>query len=545
MFTFAEKVSPFLPPDIRLPIRMHAPSSTLPPARPTKAGSHETVLLNRVASNRGTTRTLGVWITVAAVVLACGTPAALPAATNVVQIVSQEAGVTPFIEMVTVNLANPAALTSYQFTVAPKTGAHTRPISAVYSGAALQRRGFLNLDSPVITLPVFGLYQGRLNTVTLSFVFADGTSQTNTLSIQTAAFTDAHTTFTVLTARNSEALSYDFFLLKTFGTAASPLIIDTDGELRWSGTSGNPGGSQATAFYQNGVYLGLGTSLVRLELDGATTLSHDLSGAGVTAFHHNIDFGRDGLILDVTIPWALESVNLEVDASGNVLHTWNLGMILAAAMAAGGDDPAGFIQDPTLGDWFHNNCTAYRASDNSLLVSSRENFVIALDYDSGAIKWILGDATKHWYEYPSLQKYALTLASGTLAPIGQHALSLVNDSLLLFDDGYQSLNQVPTGISRTYSAPREYTIDTTGGVATEIWNYPDNQSIYSPVCSSVYVDAPGNYLIDYATAGPYLYTDIVGLAPDGTMAFDYQYAAPVTCDTGWNAAIVHLENLVF
>ena len=480
-----------------------------------------------------------------AVVLACGTPVALRAATNVVQIVSQEAGVTPFIEMVTANLASPAALTSYQFTVVPKTGAHTRPISALYSSAALQARGFLNLDSNVITLPVFGLYQGRLNTVTLTFGFADGTSQTNTLSIQTAAFADAHTAVNVLTARSSDALSYDFFLLKAYGTSASPLIIDTDGELRWSGTSGNAAGSEASAFYQNGVYIGLGTALVRMELDGAITLNHDLSGAGVTGFHHNIDFGRDGLILDVVIPWAVESVNLEVDASGNVLHTWNLGMIIAAAMTAGGDNPAGFVQDPTLSDWFHNNCTAYRASDDSLLVSSRENFVIALDYDSGAIKWILGDATKHWYEYPSLRNYALTLAPGTLAPIGQHALSIVNDSLLLFDDGYQSLDQVPAGISRTYSAPREYTIDTAGGVATEIWNYLDNQSIYSPVCSSVYVDAPGNYLIDYATAGPYLYTDLIGLAPDGTTVFDYQYAAPDTCATGWNAAIVHLENLVY
>ena len=171
------------------------------------------------------------------------------------------------------------------------------------------------------------------------------------------------------------------------------------------------------------MYIGVGTSLLRMELDGAVTLSHDLSGVGVVGFHHNIDPGRDGLILDVTTPWAFESVNVEVDANGNPLRQWNLGMILALAMTFGGDDPSGFIQDPTLGDWFHNNCTAYRASDNSLLVSSRENFVIALDYDSGAVKWILGDSSKHWYEYPSLRKYALQLAPGTLAPIGQHALS--------------------------------------------------------------------------------------------------------------------------
>jgi Arylsulfotransferase (ASST). len=29
-----------------------------------------------------------------------------------------------------------------------------------------------------------------------------------------------------------------------------------------------------------------------------------------------------------------------------------------------------------------------------VIVSSRENFVIAIDYETGAIKWILGDPTK-------------------------------------------------------------------------------------------------------------------------------------------------------
>ena len=499
---------------------------------------------NRITSGREITSSLRVWAAVGAAALAFGGPGTSRAANRPVEIVSQEPGVTPFIEMVTVNMEHPANLKSYQFTVHPKQGSHTRAISAQYSSAALQRRGFLNLDSPVVTLPVYGLYQDRLNRVTLTFRFANGGSQTNTLSIQTEPFAGVATPEVVQARTTDPKLSYDFFLLKNYDTPASPLILDTDGELRWVGTSGAPGGSEASAFYQNGVYIGVGTSLLRMELDGAITLDHDLGDAGVTAFHHNIDPGRNGLILDVTIPWALESVNLEVDASGNVLRQWNLGTILAAAMSAGGDDPAGFVQDPTLRDWFHNNCTAYRASDNTLLVSSRENFVVALDYDSGAVKWILGDSTKHWYEYPSLRKFALALAPGTLAPIGQHALSIVSDNLLLFDDGYQSLDQSPAGISRTYSAPREYEIDTAQHLATEVWNYPNAESIFSPICSSVYQDAPANYLIDYSTAGPYQYTEILGLE-HGKTVFEYQFTVTDYCAAGWNADILHLEDLVF
>ena len=89
-------------------------------------------------------------------------------------------------------------------------------------------------------------------------------------------------------------------------------------------------------------------------------------------------------------------------------------------MRAGGDDPSQFVY-PAPNDWFHNNSVAYNRADDSLIVSSRENFLICLDYETGAIKWILGDPTKKWHQFPSLRRYALTLAPGSLPPIGQHA----------------------------------------------------------------------------------------------------------------------------
>jgi hypothetical protein len=117
-------------------------------------------------------------------------------------------------------------------------------------------------------------------------------------------------------------------------------------------------------------------------------------------------------------------------------------------------------------------------------------FVIGLDYDSGAIKWILGDPTKAWYQYPSLRKYALTLIGDTHPPIGQHALSIASDrDLLLFDDGRASLNQSPIGEERTYSAPRKYRINARKMTAEETWTYLASPSIYSAYCSSVYEDA--------------------------------------------------------
>ena len=85
---------------------------------------------------------------------------------------------------------------------------------------------------------------------------------------------------------------------------------------------------------------------------------------------------------------------MEVSGSdGRVLKRFELADIISDAMIAGGDDPRQFVYSaPT--DWFHNNGATYNRADDSLIISSRENFVIALDYKTSRIKWILGDKTK-------------------------------------------------------------------------------------------------------------------------------------------------------
>jgi arylsulfate sulfotransferase len=453
-------------------------------------------------------------------------------------------GPTPFISFVHKTVADVAGFQFAQFLILPKTGSATRPIRVRYARSYLEARGYFDPQNGQLTVPVFGLYAGRLNRVVINLGFSGRFDRIQRLSIgiTTPAYDGGtYSNPTIIQPRlPGTTLSYDFILLKGYALNNTPIIIDSDAEVRWVGTAGV--GAQNCMLFDNAFYLTSGTSLLRTEFDGVTTPVADYSAIGVTGFHHNIDPGREGMILDVDTVDQTESVNLEVDAAGNVLRSWNLAEIISAAMTAGGDDPRQFVHPAPI-DWFHNNACAYRSSDDSLIVSSRENFVIAIDYNTGNIKWILGDPTKHWYEFPSLRQFSLTLGPDTLPPIGEHALSMPGDQLLLFDDGAGSNYQQPPGETRTYSAPRKYQIDLGSFEATETWHYYADPSVYSPFCSSVYEDAPDNYLIDYTLAGPYVYTGIVGLDSLGNVAFNYQYDELNFCGTAWNAIQIHWENV--
>jgi arylsulfate sulfotransferase len=470
-----------------------------------------------------------------------------------ITIISRTPGVTPFINKVTLQVSNTTVLKSIQFAIDSKPGSVTRPLSGTYANQYLLDRGFEN--PPEVVLPVYGLYAGYTNTVRLTYRFVDGSLKQAVTSIATAPFGDqgcGYNNPTRLQPRTTSThLSYDFIFDRSSCGTFSPVILDSDGALRWVSTLPKPSALfTASTFFDNAIYVTQNSQLFRVELDGEARLLADYSNIGVVHLHHNIDVGKRGLLIEPDTTSYFESTILEVDSSdGRVIKTFNMAQIIRAAMIAGGDDPSQFVF-PTPTDWFHNNGAAYNRADDSLIVSSRENFVICLDYNTSAIKWILGDPTKKWYQFPSLRRFALTLAPGSLPPIGQHAPSITYDqNLLVFDNGQTSIFQNPPGEQRNYASPRRYSLDLTAKVATEVWNFPVNQSIHCPLCSSVYEDAPHNYLIDYALVvsrvpGNPTFAQLMGLDGSGQEIFYYRYPT-VGCSTSYNAIPIHLENTKF
>jgi arylsulfate sulfotransferase len=470
-----------------------------------------------------------------------------------ITITGQTAGVTPFTSNLTLEVSNTTVLKSIQFTINPKPGSVTRPLSGTYANDYLVGRGFEH--PPQVILPLYGLYAGYANTVRLTYRFLDGSSKQAQTTVTTATFDDQGCGYNhptrLIPRTNNTHLSYDYIFDRSACGDFSPVILDSDGALRW--VSPLPTASAlfaSSTFFDNAVYLTQGSQLFRVELDGAVGLLADYNNIGVINLHHNIDTGKTGLLIEPDTTSYFESTILEINSSdGTVLNTFNMAAIISAAMIAGGDDPSQFVF-PTPADWFHNNGATYNRADDSLIVSSRENFLICLDYNTRAIKWILGDPTKKWHQFSSLRKFALTVAPGSLPPIGQHAPSITFDQgLMVFDNGQASLFQNPPGDQREFASPRKYSLDLAGSVATEVWNFPMNESIHCPFCSSIYEDAPYNYLIDYAFVngglpGVPTFAQLLGLDAAGEKIFYYQYPT-MGCSTAYNSIPIHLESTKF
>ena len=455
-----------------------------------------------------------------------------------------------FIQRLSLHLNSTANLVSVEFRIQPKAGSVSAAVDVSYTSSALVSRGYMSAAGTTLTLPVFALYAGYTNLVTLNFGFQDGSTRALITSITTADYVDPTGIYlnpAILKQRSpGSSLGFNFFFIKS--ALGSPVIIDTDGEVRWA-VQGFVSNALSSTLQSDQFVIGDPSAAVvsQIRLDGTGT-QNSVASPSITFFHHNIDHGNIGLLADVNTQTNgvqnVESNVVEMTAQGSILNQWDLAAIISAYMQSMGDDAAAFVR-PGI-DWFHNNAATYDPSDDSVIISSRENFVIKLDYHSGNIIWILGDPTKYWYTFPSLRAKALTLTPGGLYPIGQHAVSITTDGhLLLFNDGLGSQNQpagAPAGETRTFSAVSAYSIDASTMTATNVWNFENGQAIFSSICSSAY-KAPGNsLLIDYATADQDTKALLVGLDANHSIAFEFQYPTQ-GCNTSWNAVPIPLESL--
>lgn len=435
---------------------------------------------------------------------------------------------------------DPTVLDEISFTIEPRSGAVADPVYVSRSVDELARS-----DSE-ITLPVFGLYEDFINTVHLEFLYVDGSSGflTRELTVDPYEGNPIQPTVNV-SATVGDKPSFSFFYLKSrFGLH----ILDIDGFVRWAANT--PLDSNSSIYDDGQFIVFVGNEMFELGLSGEVNVT-ELTQQGLSNIqaHHDVDRGKFGYLVEIDADKEgrseriIESILLEIDESGTTINEWDYGVIFRNLIEAEGYDSSNFVRDGA--DWFHMNSAIYDSSDNSIIASSRENFVVKIDYDTREVLWLLGDETKHWFvNYPPLQ--ALSLSSPDVKPIGQHALSIVEGDLMLFNNGqfsFQSPEGEPRGELLTSSPASRYRIDPEVMEAEVVWNY--DPAIYSDICSSVFRDPSsdtGDYLVHYAavdrldTSEPPKPTRtlIRGVNEDGVMLFELQLPTRF-CQTAWQS----------
>lgn len=469
------------------------------------------------------------------------------------QVIEDDIHASVFISALDLIGLDTSKIKNISFNIKTKEGNHAKSVSATYDWHYLSNNSLYDTTSNRIQIPIFGLYSNYLNELTINIQFTDNSTYSFKKTIATAAYVDSIGIYdnVGISIKPSATPTYSYFYLK--GSKKSPIIMDIDGEVRWDADIIKI--SASSTFIDNSFLIGNSKNkkIDSINLYGrSSSLNIEGSVMGSDAyFHHNIDPGKQGILieLDGTTDGALkiESFLSEIDSSGKVIKEWDLGKIFSEYMLQEGDDPSNFVRDGV--DWFHMNAATYDPADDTLVISSRENFVVKLDYATGKLIWLLGDETKHWYSYPSLQKLALSLSSGQ-TPIGQHAVSMTKDGkLMLFNNGRRSFNNpvgTPAGIDLATSQTAIFAIDNQNKTAQVAWSFDDG--IYSDICSSIYEDklaTQGDFLINYAAADNRTKVVIQGINKDKQKLFEFTYPSPTPCATSWNAIQIPLENIHF
>lgn len=456
---------------------------------------------------------------------------------NAVTYVENDMNESVFISNIDVTIPT-ENINTVRFTVKTKANGFADDLSAQYS---LDR---LVHNNDTLKLPLWGMYQDHRNEVEIEFTFNDQSKLTQFLTVETEPYQDTkfgrYDNLTV-TSPASKKSSYSYFYLEN-GSYFAPVIMDIDGNLRWVISDYADAYSATVTLSVDGdkFISGQQDKLVHYDFSG-DGVEYPLIAPGLTSIkpHHEITHGKFGYLVNVDATKNnqrhIESILLEVDEFGNTIDEWDMGEIISQVMLEGGDDPSLLVR--TGVDWFHMNSAIYDASDDSIIVSGRELFIVKIDYSTKKIKWILGDETKYWATFPSL--LALSLATSDVKPMGEHALSIVDGELMFFNNGEISYNQPagsPVGDRLSSSLVMKWNINSDLMTAVNTWNY--DGGIWSNICSSVY-QKNNAYLVTYSAVDSNSVL-IRGLDSDLNTSIELKFDG--NCST-WNSNFIELENV--
>ena len=346
-------------------------------------------------------------------------------------------------------------------------------------------------------LPIYGLYADRDNKVTISYKDGDQ-SVTKDITITTDKLPDDMVLPTEVKA-NKEKLANELYFF-TPSSKGYTVAYDVNGDVRWYIDQQAPWKIDrldnghlllSTERLINQPYYT--TGLYEMDLLGKVYTEFSLPGG----YHHDYFEMANGNLLVSSDDFnsdagTVEDYIVELDRqTGEIVKKFDLKEVLNT------DD--GKSENWSSYDWFHNNSVWYDEKTNVVILSGRhKDAVIAIDYDSGKLKWIIGDPTNWDEEY---QKYFFT-------PVGddfewqwsQHAAMVTPEGYIFILDNGNNKSKVSDDYvpaEDSYTRGVMYKIDTDKMTIEQVWQYGKERGsdFYSPYISDVdYLD-DGHYIV--------------------------------------------------
>lgn len=393
------------------------------------------------------------------------------------------------------------------------------------------------------SIPVLGLYADTKNQVTVTLTDEAGNSIEKSVTIKTGALPDSLAKIDVKEADTQKMDLGDSEVTFVVPSTKQAYAFDTNGDVRWYSTRYN---SHIFKELDNGNLLYLtkesndaNTYNVLLETDylGKIYKRYDFSNASATnetgqsegettVIHHDgIELPNGNLLLTVSDgSQYIEDTMIELNReTGEIEKTIDLKDLLPESFYEEYDSTS--REDGKI-DWFHQNSVDYDESDNSIIISGRnQDTIMKIDYDTKEIKWIMGDSSG-WPE--SYQKYFL---AGTVkASGGQHAAIVLPDqdendetTDVLFYDNNISVTRGDEETSEKYSTARQVRINEEEMTIEEIWDFGEDlgSAYYTKIIGSArYLTATNNRLVNFGYRDEGTASSIMEVTTDGETVFN-------------------------
>jgi arylsulfate sulfotransferase len=389
------------------------------------------------------------------------------------------------------------------------------------------------------SVPVVGLYAGMLNLVNVTLEDLDGNRAQHTLDVLTPALPDffPDITIDVNTGMKEEGLVFcEFSRGRGYSFTSTPFAVDEYGAVRWWFDFSMFSGIIFPVRYteRNTLLIGFRDALKEFDYTGRLLRTIHLPGYRQ---HHEVLRKPNGnylVAVDKLSESTVEDHIIEVNQNGTVVNEWDLRQLLDV-------DRFDLVDNPY--DWFHMNAIFHDPSDNSLIVSGRNQGVVKIT-ENNELVWILAPH-KGWGRAgvfgngPETRDYLLTAVKDDGLPYnqsvqdginqfvdfewvwGQHApMLLPNGNIFIYDNGFNRNFE----FAGNYSRGVEYEIDETNRTVRQVWEYGKDRGpeLNSPIISDVDVLENGNRLISSGIIfGPDPKTKIVEvLYPQKTVAFE-------------------------